>query len=187
MAVYKIYKETALPVTREPNSVYFVAPAANPPALEIYVTSTDGSTERHTITRSEVQAMIDAAAIGNGPNAPALVVSDLATRDALQASEGLIVLVADATDDPSVTSGGATYVYTTEWVKISETESLDLVLSWNNLLNRPNSTPTAIDAAVANSHTHANRTQLDRISQDAEGNLTYNGSLPVIAWDSTGW
>jgi hypothetical protein len=38
MATYSIYKETALPGTLQPHSIYLIAPAANPDYVEMYVT-----------------------------------------------------------------------------------------------------------------------------------------------------
>jgi hypothetical protein len=54
---------------------------------------------------------------------------------------------------------------------------MDLVLSWSNLLNKPVSTVTQIDAAVAATHTHDNKALLDSFSV-ASGQLTIDG-VPV--------
>jgi hypothetical protein len=47
-------------------------------------------------------------------------------------------------------------------------------------------TAAAIDAAVGNAHTHANKSQLDKIGEDAGGGLTYDGQGYVqagsVAW-----
>jgi len=44
----------------------------------------------------------------------------------------------------------------------------------------------AIDLAVTNTHTHANKTQLDKIAEDVSGDPTYGGTNFVmsgtIAW-----
>ena len=95
----------------------------------------------------------------------------------------------DASADATVASGAATYVYdfgNTTWVKISEAESLDVVLDWSNIQNGPSSSPAAIDAAVADSHTHANKTQLDKIGENGDGNLTYDGD-EFVQSGSTAW
>ena len=98
--------------------------------------------------------------------------------------------VKDATADSTVTNGGASYLYdksTYTWVKVNEYESMDLVLDWSKIENKPTSSVQAIDAAVANSHTHPNKTQLDKIGEDASGNFTYNGAAVNTQWTITDW
>jgi hypothetical protein len=69
--------------------------------------------------------------------------------------------VIDASDDPNVNSGHAFYVYdfaNTTWIKTSEQESLDIILDWINIQNKPtefNPTP--------HGHTIANITGLQAI------------------------
>ena len=183
---YLVYKETTLPATLTAHSIYLIAPPSHPDYLEIYVTNAAGDATRHIPTVADIQDMIDASLAMQGSTR---VVADIAARDALTGlPEGATVLVTDATDDASVASGAATYVWGgAAWVKISEAESLDVALEWASIIGKPASTPAQIDAAVSNSHTHANKTQLDKIGEDARGNLTYSGSLPATGWSSTGW
>lgn len=47
-------------------------------------------------------------------------------------------------------------------------------VDWANINNKPSSTVAAIDAAVT-AATHTNRTQLDKIGEDANGRPTYDG------------
>lgn len=55
------------------------------------------------------------------------VVPDIDSRNAINAFEGLRVLVLDASDDATVDAGAANYIYDgSDWVKISEVESLDI-------------------------------------------------------------
>ncbi len=67
------------------------------------------------------------------------VVADITARDALTTKySGLSVYVQDATDDPTVKTGGAYYIYNgSNWVKVAEAESLDVVLDWNEIINKP--------------------------------------------------
>lgn len=71
------------------------------------------------------------------------VLPDIAARNALVPPElydGLRARVLDATGDPTVSEGWAEYVYdqtATSWIKLSEKESLDVVLKWGNLQNIP--------------------------------------------------
>lgn len=67
------------------------------------------------------------------------VVGTIAERDAITDKfENLRVYVKDASADSTVSSGGADYLYDgSSWIKTSETESLDLVLSWDNVSGKP--------------------------------------------------
>lgn len=74
------------------------------------------------------------------------VVNTIDERDAIENKfENLRVYVKDATADTTVKSGGADYLYDgSSWIKTSETESLDLVLSWDNVNDVPTDyTPSA--------------------------------------------
>lgn len=190
MANFKIFKETALPGSLEPNSLYLVAPTGAPAGyMEIYVSDAAGTTTRSTLTRSQVQALIDATVAAATGNAT-IIVDDIADRDALTPTNAARVYVVDASADPTVTAGGAEYMWRASpagWIKISETESQDLVLAWANLTGRPTATPGDIDDAVTKRHVHANKTQLDKVGEDGTGNFTYGGTRPGIEWQSTGW
>lgn len=189
MANFNITRLTALPTTRTANTVYLIGPPDRPAQLEMYVTGNDAATIKRILTQTDIQAMIDASAVSGGSGST-IVVNDIAARDALTLTENAFVFVVDASADTTVASGGATYVYrqsNTSFTKISEAESLDITLSYNNITGRPTATPGEIDAAVAAAHTHANKTQLDLIGQNGDGNLTYNSALPVIAWTETSW
>ena len=118
------------------------------------------------------------------------IVTDIAARNALAPTKALYVYVENATGDPTVASGGATYLYKTSnsaWIKVSEAESLDVTLNWSSIVGRPSSSAAAIDAAVGASHTHANKTQLDLIGQNAQGEMTYNGTQVKTEWASASW
>ena len=106
---------------------------------------------------------------------------------------GELVMVTDASEDPTVESGWAIYRRLTNatdltdlasWQKIAEKESLDVVVSWDNLKDKPTSTVSAIDAAVTNSHTHANKVVLDKLSEQ-DGVLCYDGLPVAMAEDVT--
>lgn len=187
MADFSIYRETALPGTLQPNSVYLIAPPARPDFVEMYVTGSSAAVVKRVVDITHIQSMIDAAVSGIGG---ITVVGTIAERNALNPTSNMQVLVLNAAGDPTVSSGSATYVYrlsNTTWYKISESESQDVVLAWTNITGRPSSSVAEIDDAVAKRHTHANKTQLDKVGEDAGGHLTYNGQLPVIGWNTTGW
>lgn len=188
MPTVKIHKTTALPGTLEGHAVYLVAPASKPNYVEMYVTSADGSQARRIINSDDIQAMIDAsvASVSGGLE----IVADIAARNALSPTNGKYVLVLDASADPTVNRGAASYVWraaTSEWIKLTEYESMDMTITWAMIQGGPTSAPSAIDAAVANSHTHANMTQLDKVGEDANGDFTYDGNPPRARLETAGW
>ncbi len=184
---FKPSKLTAVPsLPCEGNAVFFVAPQDKPNYIEIYVSNTSGTALKRLLTDVDIQALIDASISGLAGEMP--IVADIAARNALVLTKNTQVLVLDATGDSTVTSGAATYLYrvsTTSWIKLNEAESLDLISQWANIQGRPTSSPTAIDTAVSNSHTHTNKTQLDKIGENTDGLFTYNNSLPKIEWEGT--
>lgn len=187
MALLKFFRETALPNTLEPYSLYIVAPPSKPDYIELYATTSDGLSVKRIIDEEDVQALINASLTGLSS---LQVVADITARDALVLDNNTYVLVLDATGDNTVSSGSATYVYRASnntYYKVSEFESLDVVLNWNNITNKPTSSASAIDTAVTNSHTHSNKTYLDKVGQDGNGYFTYNNNYPIIEWTSSSW
>jgi hypothetical protein len=178
MATIQFFRETSLPSTLVADAIYFIAPAGSPAGyMEIYVVNSVGTASRHTPLKSEIDSWI-ASAVGS--------------RNALlPLTTAKWVYVIDATADSTVTVGGATYLYNPagagSWVKSSEAESMDVILSWANITGKPTSAVADIDDAVAKRHTHTNITQLNKIGEDAGGNMTYNGSLVSTGWTSTNW
>lgn len=65
--------------------------------------------------------------------------------------DGMNVFVTDATGDPTVKSGWAIYKYTLSqnvWIKISEGESLDVIVNWSEIEDKPDTFPPE-------AHTHS--------------------------------
>lgn len=187
MSRLKIYRETALPGTLEANSVYLVAPAAEPALVEMYVTGASAGTVKRIIDKPMIETMISDAVSSIGGLE---IVANIAERDAMTPAANTLVMVLDASADATVSGGAATYAYRssdTSWTKISEAESMDVTLDWASISGKPTSSVANIDDAVTKRHTHPNKTELDKVGQDVEGNLTYNGSLPSTGWSSTGW
>ena len=182
MPAIRIHKTTTLPGTLEGHSIYLVAPAAKPNYVEMYVTNADATAVRRVITEQDVINLINARDIQ--------IVNDIAARNALTPVNGQLVYVLNATGDPTVASGAASYLWkadTSEWIKLTEFESMDVIVRWSNIQGAPTSSPSAIDTAVANSHTHANKTQLDKIGEDGNGNFIYNGQPPRARLETAGW
>ncbi len=87
-------------------------------------------------------------------NSSLQIVANITERNALVLTGNTPVLVIDASDDPNVNSGHAFYVYdfaNTTWIKTSEQESLDLILDWINIQNKPTEfNPTPHGHTIAN-------------------------------------
>lgn len=109
-----------------------------------------------------------------------IVASTIEDRDALigkGVNAGDRVYVLDASGDESVESGGADYMFMTDgtWLKLSEWESMDVLLKWENIEGRPTATPEQIDLAVAKAHSHDNIETLTHLSTSEEGTLHFKG------------
>ena len=185
---FKIRVVNALPATYEPTTMYVVK-SADTMHMELYVSDAQGANVRHILNQSEVQDMINSAiSTALGQYNTAIVVGTIAERDARSPNTNEVVLVLDASGDPTVESGAATYIYNTAdqtWHKISEAESMDLVLRWENVVGRPTSAVADIDDAVAKRHVHANKAVLDDIG-DKDGFLSYKGSYVGVI-DTPEW
>lgn len=126
------------------------------------------------------------SSIGNLQNAiankaPVLKAADITARDALtDVIDSQLCWVIDASDDATVTSGAALYLSTVSgqivtWTKMAEVESMDLVVNWADIQNKPSSTVAQIDQAVTDSHTHSNASVLNGLSSNGtSGNLVFN-------------
>lgn len=182
MAKLNFLKVTSLPGTLAPNTFYFVVSGT---VAESYLTDNAGVAKSIGNT-AMINSLITSQLAGLNQ---IQIVANITERNALTPTRNIQVLVQDATGDATVSSGAATYIYNysaTTWVKIAEYESLDATVSWSNVSGRPTSTPGAIDAAVTNSHTHANKTTLDKVGEDVDGDMLYN-SNPVQQWKTTNW
>lgn len=58
--------------------------------------------------------------------------------------------------------------------KITESD-INGNIGWSKIYDKPDSTVELIDAAVDAKHTHVNSTVIDKLSEDSEGNLLYDG------------
>lgn len=179
----KQFRLSAVPATWAADAIYYIAVGTD--NIDIYVTDSS-AVPKHVINQSEIQALI-ASAVSS--NAEVTIVDDIAARNALP-SNIKNVYVKDATADTTVEAGGAFYIYdaaNSVWIKTAEAESLDAVLNWSAIQGKPGSSASDIDWAVTNAHTHNNKTQLDKVGEDANGNLMYNGALPYSPWEQTQW
>lgn len=180
--IAKFHKVTSLPVTLVPDSFYFVS---NGTIAESYLTDSTGIAK--SIGNSQmIQSIVDASLAGINTIE---IVANITERDALNPTTNITVLVLDASADSTVTSWAAQYAYrasTTSWIKLTEYESLDLVIDWADIQNKPASSVADIDDAVNQKHSHTNKVQLDKIGEDANGDLTYN-SQAIGVFNTKNW
>lgn len=174
---------TSLPDPLSPSTVYILRPNESSPYVELYYTSEDGnSIYRQPILNDIQQLIADAIAAipsGGGGVQEVIYAATIADRNSKTYLSNALVLVGDATADPTVNSGSALYFFnfaTTTWYKIAEYESLDLSFDWNTLLNKPTSSAADIDDAVAKRHEHLNTEVLNALGKDVDNNLTFNGT-----------
>lgn len=171
----KVLKVKALPTKVIPSAIYLVHKPKG--LMELHVSSVDGKSTNHILLESEINAMIQTALmesdLGN-----ILVSQTIAERDKLKTKlkKNTLVLVIDATTDPTVNKGAALYVYaidTKTFTKVAEFESMDLVFDWTNLKDKPSSPVKDIDDAVAKKHSHGNSNTLDELGVK-DHKLTFN-------------
>jgi len=109
------------------------------------------------------------------------VVADITARDELKPFSGLHVLVLDATGDSTVESGGAEYIYNgTKYVKVSELNNLDAVISWTNITDRPDLAETFLDLSDTPDDFTNQAGKFLAVNSDAtalEFTSTYTGSI----------
>jgi len=188
MAAVKFYKVATLPGTLEPDAFYYVE---NGTFAESYLTNSAG-VARSVGNSAMINSLINDALAGWSGNASSLeIVADIAARDALVATLDVnsMILVIDASADATVDSGSALYAYgaSNDTVyKLAEYESMDVVVQWSAIQGGPTSTPAQIDTAVSQSHTHTNKTTLDKLGEDGEG-LLFNGVGVGSRWTTTNW
>lgn len=188
MAQVQFYKVSSLPGTLQPNAFYYVL---NGGYAESYITDQTG-TAKALGNSAMINALVGDAVDEAVATINALeIVPDIAARDALAASlqRNVLVLVIDATGDPSVAAGSALYAYDhaeDAFSKVAEYESMDVVVQWTSITGRPTSSPAQIDTAVSQSHTHANKATLDLLGAGADG-LTYDGEPVSSSWSTLNW
>ena len=179
----RFFRTTTVPtLPAEASAVYIVAEAGMAAdEADIYFTNTDGTAMRSTLTHADAVTKIEDA-LSTYSNL--MGVADMDARDALVMTSSAMVLVADPTTganpDTTVNSGAAMYFYDhteadplLQWTKIYEAESLDLTLTWGNIVGQPNVTKVEVETAVANTHTHNNLPILNGIDT-LGGFLRYN-------------
>lgn len=179
MSLLRIERVLGLPETFEPSTMYInkVENGSEDFLVELWFTGADSIPVR-VFTRDDANTDINDA-LSNFNNI--LIVEDIQERDSLDITHSTLVLVRHAEDDVTVTTGAALYVSEgmgseVTFHKVAEYESMDVNFSWDNIQGKPNSSAFQIDTAVDNSHTHENMSELQKIGENAQGQLTYNGN-----------
>ena len=187
---FKIHRVTALPEPLEAYAVYLVAPPGVEDYVEMYVVNSTGTKARRIIKESDIKTLIDTAIQDKvKPISEIRVVADGKALGELD-STAVFAYVKDAKTVPGseVKDGGATFIRDgLSWVKVAEAESLDVVLKWDDIQGKPSASKEDIDDAVTKKHTHTNKTQLDKVDEDENGNFTYGGNPVATAWSTTAW
>ena len=120
---------------------------------------------------------------GLAANTTTTVVETIAERDRITGRiPGDKCYVIDAAADPGVEKGGAVYIWmpargdeASHWRKMTEEESQDVTLRWENVNGRPEQPVARIDEAALLAHTHDNKCALDSLGRDESGRLTIDG------------
>jgi hypothetical protein len=181
----KIIKATSLPATKTPNTIYYVPHATDNNLMEVYFSSSDGSSVKKIPNTTEIQSMIDASLASYNET---LVTPTITTRDALTLTRNTPVYVLDATGDTTVGSGAALYLWdntTEEFYKLAEFENMDIVLQWADIQGKPTSAVADIVDAVTKRHVNDNKLVIDKFTEDTEGDVLYNGELIPNRLDAT--
>lgn len=169
-----ISRVNALPETLVAETIYLVKTGTE---LTLTVTGNTGEVVATTVSKADVDTAISTAIDSLDTSNTVMFVANIAARNEMTPTKSMFVYVADATADETVSAGAAMYLYdlaNTTWHKVTEYESLDLVLSWDNITDKPSRSVAEIDDAVAASHIHENMDVLLQLS-DVDGKLQYNG------------
>lgn len=185
---FTFYRSDSLPVDpqqRHKNCMYLIK---SPTKTDFDIVMVDGSGVAHThFNEDRFKRLFDYYSRSTGDF---FVVNNIEERDALSLTKNSLVFVVDASGDPVVPEGEALYFFSTamqKHIRIYQEKKRPETLDWTLLVNGPTSTPLAIDAAVANSHTHTNPEVLESLGVQ-DGLLTHNGTLVSnVVYKDSNW
>lgn len=205
MAQVSFRRATSLPglATRENNAIYFIPQTINGDStsyMAIVAVNSTGQVreigyeniiqtinslkdQNNGIPALNAQGKISLSVLPNDIGIEFLIVADITERNALNLDKNTLVLVADATGDPNINTGGALYAWDeadSAWVLVCKYEQLTVdistkadkiiqIIAGNGVTGGGNleanrtitlGTPSTITSATtnsvtANSHTHA--------------------------------
>jgi len=165
----------------------WLVPSSTSGFLDIYISNAAGTEIKKTPTLDHISNMI-ATALANYGNT--IIVANITELNALELLAVTQIYVLDATDDPTVETGAAVYLYNPvggTFTKIQELATIDAIVNWSSIQGRPTSSVANIDDAVSKRHPHANLTSLNKIGEDGEGFPTYDGNNFHVLLSEAGW
>lgn len=175
-----ITRVTSLPFPLDNNTLYIVR---DPATSEIYLhcTGRDATIMAKTIRSQDVANMIATASLGF---TSVVITRNIGDMQALSYTKNTFIYVDDATTDPTVEFGAASYIYnaaTGQFAKVAQ--AIIPPTDWDDIVGRPDAVPDDIDDAVTRRHGHINKATLDALSE-IEGRLCLNGA-PVSSMNFT--
>lgn len=197
MSALRILRASSLPASpalREKNCMYLVKEPGKT-NFDMYVVDAAGN----AFSGFTSERLIEVIAQYSNTTRETETVANIAARNALVNPGNRLVFVDDATGDPTVEYGSAMYYYkasTASYVKVWAADgsaggggggSPSTNVQWSDIIGRPNVSAGALENAVANSHTHANKDLLDKLSV-VGGELHYNGAkVASVYMGATNW
>lgn len=195
--ILKVFKVNDLPTDVEANSIY-IKKDSNYESFEngINICVSDKAGQIHRLmTNSEMHTAVSKIAARVLANKSSIsIVESYTDLNSLSPDNGDSAYVKDASSDATVNSGGAYYIYSSasgNWIKTAEAESMDITIRWEDIADKPSSSTTDIDDAVAQRHTHENMAVLNSLgvetTKSREKVLTLNDQYIHITWDKSEW
>lgn len=196
MSALRILRASSLPASpalREKNCMYLVKQPGKT-TFDMYVVDAAGN----AFSGFTSERLIEVIAEYSNTTRETETVANIAARNALVNPGNRLVFVDDATGDPTVEYGSALYYYkasTASYVKVWAADgsagggggSSSGPVQWADIIGRPNVSSGALESAVANSHVHANKDLLDKLSV-VGGELHYNGAkVASVYMGATNW
>ena len=180
MSVLTIVRVNQLPNPLAGNTIYITkADAAD--IAQIHFTNNDGSEVRHLLGLEEVYSIAQSQVQANSLF---YVAPTLTGMLGLSPQKTAMIYVIDASTAENQNAGAAWYLYdaqTSTHTKLNVGSA-----NWGDVQGRPQSGVDAIDAAVQNSHAHANLSVLDRFSQNENGAVCFDGK-PIVTYGAMEW
>lgn len=175
----RIRRVNQLPTPREVDTLYVVVTPGKADAKLVFIGS-DPAAEYGVIDSIAVDQVVEAALDGRSSIYFRNTYTDMVARKPI---ENGLIYVLDTTDDPMGGTGASgVYLYNKASDSFQNFPGTGgtgpTQVQWAQVLGKPVSTPAQIDKAVTDSHVHANKVVLDRVTEDAQQKLLYRG-LPV--------
>lgn len=196
MSALRILRASSLPATpalREKNCMYLVKQPGKT-TFDMYVVDAAGN----AFSGFTSERLTEVIAEYSNTTRETESVANIAARNALVNPGNRLIFVDDATGDPTVEYGSAMYFYkasTASYVKVWAADGSagggsggsGGNVQWSDIIGAPNVSVAGLEQAVANSHTHANKDVLDKLSV-VGGELHYNGAkVASVSMGATNW